>query len=60
MSPPGRGTPARAFNLYGYGRAGKSMGRCRELPQAVPRVTSAVCAAPPSRMKVTVTVVSGA
>jgi hypothetical protein len=31
-----------------------------EAPQAVPRVTSAVCGEPPSRMNVTVTEVSGA
>jgi hypothetical protein len=53
--------PARAFNLYGYGRAGKQSGDAeRQAAQVVPSVTSTVCGAPPSRMKVTLTVVPGA
>jgi hypothetical protein len=55
--PAGGGAPARAFDLYGNGRAGKQW---VTRSQAVPRVTSAVCAGPPSRMKVAVTVVPGA
>ena len=53
--------PARAFNLYGYGRAGNQSGDAeRQAAQVVPSVTSTVCGAPPSRMKVTLTVVPGA
>jgi hypothetical protein len=53
--------PARAFNLDGYGRAGKQSGDVeRQAAQVVPSVTSTVCGAPPSRMKVTLTVVPGA
>jgi hypothetical protein len=52
VQPLGGSAPARAFNLYGYGRAGNY--------QAVPRVTSRVCGAPPSRTKVTLTVLPGA
>jgi hypothetical protein len=55
------GAPARAFNLYGYGRAGKQSGDAeRQAAQVVPSVTSTVCGAPPSRTKVTLTVVPGA
>ena len=52
VQPLGGSAPARAFNLYGNGRAGNY--------QAVPSVTSKVCGAPPSRTKVTLTVLPGA
>jgi hypothetical protein len=41
-------------------RASREIRRGRMTPHAVPRVTSAVCAAPPSRMNVTVTDAPGA